>query len=183
MYIVLEGIDGAGKSCQAKRIADRLEKQGYSVQIRAEPKPQLKHILERMRLTAVPEELAYKSLALLYAADRIGQKYDEDVDFIISARSYISSLAYQEDSEWIRAINKYAKKPDYVFFLDVDPEVSVKRSDEEESEENIAYLEGVRQKYLKLSREFPGEVIATNEDKDGVLEQIMSSIKELIDSP
>lgn len=181
MYIILEGIDGAGKTCQTRRIGKYLKDKGYTVQIRAEPNYQVKRQVEAMKYQNVPEDLRQKALALLFAADRLGQNYDEDADFILSARSYISSLAYQQDSEWVRIINKYARKPDYVFFLDVDPEVSVKRSDEEETEENIAYLESVRQKYLKLSEEFPGEIISTDQSEEKVLEEIITSIDQLIE--
>ena len=38
---------------------------------------------------------------------------------IISDRSFISSLAYQEPADWIGVLNKYAKKPDLLLLLDL----------------------------------------------------------------
>ncbi len=52
-----------------------------------------------------------KTLGLPFAADRmlIMDKLNDDSKVILSDRSFISSLAYQEPGEWIEQINKYAK--------------------------------------------------------------------------
>ncbi len=54
-------------------------------------------------------------------------KLNDDSKVILSDRSFISSLAYQEPADWIKQINKYAKEPDLVLLLDVDVKTSVNR--------------------------------------------------------
>ena len=59
-------------------------------------------------------------------------KLNDDSKVILSDRSFISSLAYQEPAEWIEQINKYSKEPDLVLLLDVDVKTSVNRCSKED---------------------------------------------------
>ena len=140
MYIVFEGIDGAGKSTQINLLKDWLEQNGFDVETVVEPTDSevgklIRKILQRPDATT---DRIQKTLGLLFAADRmlIMDKLNDDSKVILSDRSFISSLAYQEPAEWIEQINKYAKEPDLVLLLDVDVKTSVNRCSKEDEFEN-----------------------------------------------
>ena len=121
-----------------------------------------------------------KTLGLLFAADRmlIMDKLNDENKIIISDRSFISSLAYQEPKDWINEINKYAKKPDLVLLLDLDVATSVKRCDGEDSFENEEFLNKVKENYLDVIKEFNYEII----DANNGINKVSSDIKKAVAS-
>ena len=132
MYIVFEGIDGAGKSTQIQLLKEWLEANGFRVETLVEPTDSeigklIRKILQRPDAT---NDRVQKTLGLLFAADRmlIMDKLEDKSKIIISDRSFISSLAYQEPADWIGVLNKYAKKPDLLLLLDLDVKRSVSRT-------------------------------------------------------
>ena len=180
MYIVFEGIDGAGKSTQILMLKEWLEANGFRVETLIEPTDSevgrlIRRILQRPDATT---DRVQKTLGLLFAADRmlIMDRLEDDSKIIISDRSFISSLAYQEPAEWIEVLNRYAKKPDLLILLDLDVKKSVSRASGEDTFENEEFLTGVREKYLKLSEEFTCEIIDAN---NGV-NKVSSDIKKAV---
>ena len=163
MYIVFEGIDGAGKSTQINLLKDWLEQNGFDVETVVEPTDSevgklIRKILQRPDATT---DRIQKTLGLLFAADRMinMDKLNDDSKVILSDRSFISSLAYQEPAEWIEQINKYAKEPDLVLLLDVDVKTSVNRCSKEDEFENEEFLSNVKANYLDLISNFNHEII------------------------
>lgn len=182
MYIVFEGIDGAGKSTQIQLLKEWLEENGLEVELLVEPTDSKVGKLIRELLTydnATTEDMQ-KTLGLLFAADRmlIMDKLNDENKVIISDRSFISSLAYQEPKEWIDEINKYAKKPDLVLLLDLDVATSVKRCDGEDSFENEEFLNKVKENYLDVIKEFNYEII----DANNGINKVSSDIKKAVAS-
>ena len=182
MYIVFEGIDGAGKSSQIQLLKEWLEENGLEVELLVEPTDSKVGKLIRELLTydnATTEDMQ-KTLGLLFAADRmlIMDKLNDENKIIISDRSFISSLAYQEPKEWINEINKYAEKPDLVLLLDLDVATSVKRCDGEDSFENEEFLNKVKENYLDVIKEFNYEII----DANNGINKVSSDIKKAVAS-
>lgn len=182
MYIVFEGIDGAGKSTQIQLLKEWLEENGLDVELLVEPTGSKVGKLIRELLTydnATTEDMQ-KILGLLFAADRmlIMDKLNDENKVIISDRSFISSLAYQEPKEWINEINKYAKKPDLVLLLDLDVATSVKRCEGEDSFENEEFLNKVKENYLDVIKEFNYEII----DANNGINKVSSDIKKAVAS-
>ena len=182
MYIVFEGIDGAGKSTQIQLLKEWLEENGLNVELLVEPTDSKVGKLIRELLTydnATTEDMQ-KTLGLLFAADRmlIMDKLNDENKIIISDRSFISSLAYQEPKDWINEINKYAKKPDLVLLLDLDVATSVKRCDGEDSFENEEFLNKVKENYLDVIKEFNYEII----DANNGINKVSSDIKKAVAS-
>lgn len=136
-FIVLEGIDGSGISTQAQIIKSWLEKK-YEKKVLLTKEPSdgpigamIRQVLNK-RLKGIDE----KSLALLFAADRIDHLKHKILpalnqgSFVICDRYLWSSLAYQGlkiDESWILKINKFSFKPDLIIFIKVKPEVSLQR--------------------------------------------------------
>ena len=180
MYIVFEGIDGAGKSTQISLLKEWLEANGYAVETFVEPTGSeigqlIRKILQRSDAST---DRVQKTLGLLFAADRmlIMDELSNDKKVILSDRSFISSLAYQEHGEWIAELNKYAKKPDLVLLLDLDVKTSVARTSGEDEFENEEFLANVKANYLKIIKDFNHEIIDAN---NGV-NKVSSDIKKAV---
>ncbi len=180
MYIVFEGIDGAGKSTQIKMLKEWLEANGFRVETLVEPTDSEigKLIREMLQRPDAETDKLQKTLGLLFAADRmlIMDKLEDESKIIISDRSFISSLAYQEPAEWIEELNKYAKKPDLLLLLDLDPKTSVARTDGKDTFENEEYLTKVRENYLDLAKNYTCEII----DASNGVNKMFSDIKKAV---
>ena len=182
MYIVFEGIDGAGKSTQIQMLKEWLEDNGLIVETLVEPTDSevgklIREILQRLDAET---DKVQKTLGLLFAADRmlIMDKLSDEKKVIISDRSFISSLAYQEPAEWIHELNKYAKKPDLVLLLDLDVKTSVARTSGKDEFENEEFLTKVRANYLEIIKEFNHEII----DASNGINKVSSDIKKAVAS-
>ncbi|NJE07300.1 dTMP kinase [Thermococcus sp. M39] len=176
IFIVLEGIDGAGKSTQAKLLAEWFEKRGYDVVLTKEPTDTaFGKLIRRLVLTGGREgiidgaKISYEAEALLFAADRaehVKKLIEPSLKagkVVISDRYFYSSLAYQWarglDLEWLINLNKFAIRPDLVILLDLPVKESMKRINGRKLKsefDKIAELQKkVRENYLKLVEMFP----------------------------
>ena len=106
----------------------------------------------------------------------IMDKLNDESKVIISDRSFISSLAYQQPAEWIEVLNKYAKRPDLLLLLDLDVKKSVSRTSGQDTFENEEFLTNVKANYLKLVENYTHEIIDAN---NGV-NKVSSDIKKAV---
>jgi dTMP kinase len=189
MYIVLEGIDGAGKSTQTELLDNWLKQEGYKTKKIVEPTTSDIGKLIRKELLdpEATNDANQQRLALLFAADRLTLK-EEIADaknskeiFLISDRSFYSSICYQNsssiDSKWVYEINHYTIRPDLTIILDLKPEESINRCEKEETFENIPFLQKTRENYLKLL-EIEKNIYLLDASKS--LEQVQEDIQNLI---
>lgn len=163
-FVVIEGIDGCGKGTQASLLMGRLKELGKEAVLTQEPTkgPLGKLIREHLSNPFLED----KSLALLFAADRIEHIEKEVIPnleqgrIVISDRYAYSSIAYQGqtlDPDWVASINDHALRPDAVVLIDVDPG-SARRRIEGRDEgmevfERIPHFQdGVRKTFLALSK-------------------------------
>jgi dTMP kinase len=146
-FVVLEGIDGAGTTTHTAYLADRLRSAKVEVRPTREPSDGPIGAMIRQILTGrvvVPGGRApgWASMALLFAADRMDHVESEiepvlaSGGVVLSDRYDASSLAYQSVSsgteaegalEWIRSLNRYARRPDLTIVLDVSPDEGARR--------------------------------------------------------
>ncbi|MBQ2962075.1 dTMP kinase [Methanobrevibacter sp.] len=189
MYIVLEGIDGAGKSTQIKLLKEWLESNGLKVETVVEPTDMEvgKLIRELLTRSDATSDTMQKTLGLLFAADRLIlmdkiKQLENDNVVVISDRSFYSSLSYQEPQDWINEINKYAKIPDLVLLLDLDVKKSVERCDGTDEFENEEFLTGVKQNYLDLAKSNENfKIIDANNGPNKVSSDIKKAVAPLFD--
>ena len=189
MYIVLEGIDGAGKSTQIKMLKEWLESNGLRVETIVEPTDMEVGKLIRKLLTRsdATSDTMQKTLGLLFAADRLIlmdkiEQLEKDNIVVISDRSFYSSLSYQDPKDWIKEINKFAKIPDLVLLLDLDVKKSVERCDGTDEFENEEFLIGVKQNYLDLAESNDNfKIIDANNGPNKVSSDIKKAVAPLFD--
>jgi dTMP kinase len=145
--VVLEGIDGAGTTTQVARLLEKLRAARVPVRATREPSDGPIGTLVRQILTGriiVPggRAPAWTTMALLFAADRMDHVESEIEPFlsaggvVISDRYDASSLAYQSvvsgsegrgAVEWIRSLNRYARRPDLTIVLDIPADLAGER--------------------------------------------------------
>ena len=175
-FIVMEGIDGAGKSTQARLLAKWFEERGYEVVLTKEPTDTaFGKLIRRLVLTGGKEgiidgaRISHEAEALLFAADRAEHVAKlirpslEAGKVVISDRYFYSSLAYQWarglDLEWLIDLNRFAIRPDLVILLDLPVKESMKRingrSIKSEFDRIAELQKKVRENYLKLAERFP----------------------------
>jgi dTMP kinase len=137
--IVIEGLDGAGITTQARRLVDYLNARGRSALLTGEPSTGPVGDLIRRLLAGEPalgKAGAVRALSLLFAADRVDHLHRVVAPalargaIVVSDRWYHSSLAYQRtgvDRDWIVTLNLHTRVPDITVFLDVRPETGQQR--------------------------------------------------------
>jgi dTMP kinase len=137
--IVFEGIEGSGKTTASRNLEKYLSMKDYKTMWTREPTTsKIGSLIENILTGQVM--VAEEAIPLLFAADRadhterIIQPAIDKGYIVISDRYIHSSLSYQRrgmqksfPGEWLETINKYAMKPDLVFFLDIEPEEGLSR--------------------------------------------------------
>ncbi len=186
LFIVLEGVDGAGSTTQTRLLRDSLRQKGYRAIATKEPtEGQIGRLIREYLRSSV----AHSGIdALLFAADRI--EHLETVvkpalsrgEHVICDRYLESTLAYQAaegiEVEWLEALNKFAIKPDHVIILDINPAASLNRKyiRIRERFENIEFLKGVRQNFMKRAASQGYDLV----DAEKPLMQVHEAVKRIV---
>ena len=192
-FICIEGLDASGKTTHARHLVEDLWQKGFDAVYTTEPstgkigKFVRTYALQRKkRVTSVVE-------ALLFAVDRVDHvetkiKPALQKDKIVVCDRYLySSLAYQGaaglDLSWIREINKNAITPDLAIYLDVPPEVVVKRIRWKKSVmERLQIQQKVQEIYMKMVEEGLLVRVDGNRPKDEVSKDILAVVLEFLQS-
>lgn len=170
ILIVFDGIDGAGKTTQAKRLLETLQKEGFDAIYFREPSNS-KWGQEVKRKAIHPDSLSPEEELDLFQKDR-----KENVErnlkpalekkrVVVLDRYYFSTIAYQGargiDSLTIQKLNEeFAVKPDLVFILDIAPGNGLKRIEMNRKKKDLLFeQEGYLARVRKIFRSFKGENI------------------------
>ncbi len=186
-FVLLEGIDGCGKTTHAKLLAKWLAEKGHDVLHTKEPSRGQIGLLLRDYLKKDSLPLID---ALLFTADR-AEHLEKEVrpaleegKIIVCERYVYSTIAYQVaqglDKTWLTELNAFAIKPDLTILLDLDPEVSVKRTSTKEKFETLEFLKKVRKNYLALANEEKFSVIDAGRAKNAVQESIRNVVQDIL---
>jgi len=187
LFITFEGIEGSGKTTQAKRLYKYLKKKKIPCIFTREPGgPRISEKIRRLLLDAENYGMSKKTELLLYAASRaehvsrIIRPALKIGKVVISDRFSDSTFAYQGGGRKIsmrtaRMINDFATerlKPNLTFIIDLPVRVGLKRlskTDRIEKEREEFHIR-VRSEYLKIAKEEPQRVKIIDGTK-GVEEQ------------
>ena len=198
VFIAIEGGDGAGKSTQAKLLADELRTRGHEVLITREPggspiAEKIRHVV----LDVANLGLNERAEALLFAASRAEHVAStirpalELGTIVISDRYMDSSIAYQGIArglglEHIRDLNLWATNnlvPDLTIILDVDAEHGLNRVADPNriEEESTEFHSVVRAAFLELAKLDPDRylVVSANQPAEEIAETIFKRVLSL----
>lgn len=189
--ICIEGIDGSGKTTQAKRLVKNLRSRGYDAVYTTEPSDGKIGSLIRDFVLSRKNRISVALEALLFAADRVDhvravvEPLLKQGKIVVCDRYVCSSLAYQGaaglDLNWMDCINRFALKPNLTLFLDVSLEVGLSRLRRKKSVmETARNLKNVRDVYLDLVQQDRMILLDGNEPVDKVAENVLKVVlKEL----
>ena len=166
MFIVIEGLDGSGKTTASKLLEKKLKKR-FKVKRTYEPhNDSCGGDYIRAVLTKKIKQFSHRTLALAFAANRLDHR-DRVINpwlerkgerAIICDRYYLSSLVYQSQEDFgfkeVLRLNEKARMPDVIFFLNVSNEVCYERMKKRNETKELfeANLEEYRQKFLRAIR-------------------------------
>ncbi|HDX8370030.1 TPA: dTMP kinase [Aeromonas dhakensis] len=171
-FIVIEGLEGAGKSSAVRYVTDYLHAHGVA-RIECTREPGGTPLAERMRAIVKEvhdERLTIEAELLLMYASRVQLVETRikpalaDGVWVVGDRHDLSSQAYQGggrgiDANLIGAIKQAVLgdfKPDLTLYLDIDPAIGLQRArhrgelDRIELEQ-LSFFERTRQRYLELA--------------------------------
>ena len=196
-FVTFEGIDGSGKSLQAKLLTQRLENEGYPVLLIRDPgttaiSEEIRNIVLNAKNTALCEQ----SELLLFEAAR-AQMVSESIlpalesnKIVICDRFYDSTTAYQGYGrglklETVDLLNQFAahyRTPDLTFLVDTpleeaaDRKAALSEQPDRMENENDLFKQRVRDGFLKLAETEPDRVmlISGKNDITSIAAQIWS---------
>lgn len=196
-FIVLDGVNGAGKSTQLQNLLTFLTDKGISCTTTREPGgTEFGTHIRSIILGNNTYSVHPLTESLLFAADR-AQHVTEVIQpaikakrAIISDRYYYSTLAFQGygrglDLNELETINRIAiagTVPDLVFLFDLDPAVGLQRTRSRSSaehdsfeQEEIAFHIQLREGFLELSKRLPEPfaVLDADQSAEAVWQQML----------
>lgn len=156
-FIVVDGLDAAGKDTHARMIRDKYLAEGENVILRSHPTRDTKYGRKAKKYLLGQGKKDRFKASLYYSYDVINslKKYYGKADTVIFVR-YLCGVAYLPnplDRFFYDFFSGLLPTSPYMFFLDVNPEESLKRlekRDEIEMFENREALRKVRKKALRL---------------------------------
>ena len=186
-FICIEGLDASGKTTHAHSLVRSLLERGYEALYTTEPssgqigKFVRRYILQRKERVPIVVE------ALLFAVDRVDhieriiKPAVKEGKIVVSDRYLYSSLAYQGgaglDLNWINEINEFALSPDLAIYIDVPPEIVIRRLRRKKSVmENLHTQRRVQEVYVRLVNERYLVPINGNRAKHKVAEDVLSTV-------
>ena len=172
-FITFEGIDGCGKSTQARFLLERMNNSGVETILVREPGGTniSESIREILLHSSSSGQMGDRTESLLMTASRAQLTQEviipnmDQGKFIIADRYSDSTLAYQGggrnlDIEWLIELNNYATftlLPDITFFVDIRSEEALRRLDSNKDRiegEGIEFQARVRKTYHELAERF-----------------------------
>lgn len=201
LFITFEGGEGSGKSSVMKLLAERLEKEGYSVVTTREPGgTPIAEEIRNIILDKKNTDMDPRTEALLYAASRrqhLVQKVWpalQEGKLVLCDRFLDSSLAYQGVArhlgvDEILNVNLFAtegKYPDLTLFFDLEPEIGLARIAANAGREvnrldleKMDFHKNVRSAFQELAKRFADRyvVIDASQSFEKVFEDAYQAIK------
>ncbi len=204
LFMTFEGMEGCGKTTQAKRLARRLQGMGVPVIVTLEPGgTRIGKKIRRVLLDARNKALTPLAELMLYAGDR-AQHVEEIIQpalragkCVICDRFSDATVVYQgmargQDMKLIRLLNNIVTegiRPHLTFLLDCPVEVGLRRAlgrnmkgQDRFEKEALSFHRRVRNGYLDLARKEPKRFVVIDGmlHRDDVEREIFKKIRNTL---
>lgn len=190
-FIVFEGADRAGKSTQAKLLQEFLDSKSLKTDLVKYPQrtdTHTGHIIQKYLTNEA--DLSDEAIHLVFSANRweleasLLNKLNSGTT-VIADRYVYSGVAYSHakglDLDWCLAPEKGLIRPDFVFYLSVDPGEASKRSEYGlEKYENLELQTKVASSFMQVFEKLNEEICEIKVESKSIKE-ISEEIKRKID--
>lgn len=205
-FITFEGGEGAGKSTQAGRLADRLRQLAIPVLVTREPGGSAgADIMRHVLLSGAAKPLGPLVEAILFAAardDHVNATIRPGLDegrWVICDRFIDSTRVYQGvlgsvDPKLIRALERLTTAdtmPDLTFILDLPPKVGLARAAQRRGRapadrfetETVEFHTILRQAYREIAKAEPARCVLIDADRpvDWIADEIWAAVNTRLD--
>ncbi len=198
-FIVVEGIEGAGKSTAIKTVLDTLKQAGIENIVNTR-EPGGTPLAEKMRALVKEEHEGEElkdmtELLLLYAArvqlvENVIKPALANGQWVVGDRHDLSSQAYQGGGRQIDAsLMKNLRdttlgdfKPAFTLYMDIDPRIGLERARgrgelDRIEKMDISFFERTRERYLEIANADPSIVVINAEQS---IEEVSRDIQDAL---
>lgn len=200
-FIVIEGLEGAGKSTAVAGVLAWLQQKGYQVCQTREPggTPLAEQIRNLVKAVHQEQVAAQTELLLMYAArsqlvHNVIKPALARGEAVLADRHDLSTRAYQGGGrqiseavlEPLRALVLGDLRPDLTLYLDIDPAIGLARASargalDRIEQEQLAFFERSRARYLQIAAAEPGiVVIDASQTIDAVQQQLVQALERFL---
>lgn len=201
IFIVLDGLDGSGKSEMVKLLGSYISSNDKNCNVLTTREPtdgrygkQIRDILANEK----DPKINGQKLLELFIKDReehlkkkiipFLNKTDEGKNVVICDRYYYSTIAFQAtqglDVKMLIEVNKEFLKPDLALILDIKPETALERikTRRKEKFEQLEFMKKLRQRFLEMPKLLNDriKIIDASKSKEEVFEDIRQQIENMI---
>lgn len=197
LFLSFEGIDGSGKSTQARRLADSLRARGHAVTLTREPggSPGAEEI-RRLVLTGDPDRWSPETEMLLFTAAR-RDHLEKTIRPALARGEIVITDRFADSTRMYQGLRGAASRdtvdrlhdlmigaePDLTLLIDIDPAVGLSRAqaragDEQRFEDmGLATQAQMRAGFLDLAARTPRiAVIDGARDADAVAADVLTTV-------
>lgn len=179
LFLTFEGIDGSGKSTQARRLAEELRARGRAVVLTREPggSPGAEEI-RRLVLEGDPDRWSPQTELLLFTAAR-RDHLERTIEPALAAGQIVISDRFADSSRIYQGVTRgdlratvdrlhalmIGREPDLTFVIDIPPATGLARAKGRQGHEErfedmgLAMQERMRAGFLALATEFPDRIV------------------------
>jgi len=206
--IIVEGIDGSGKSTQLKLLQEWLKNQGYHVFFTEWNSSDLVNVtIKRGKKKNLLTPITFSILHAIDFSDRLYHLIFPPLKagMIVLADRYIYTAFARDsvrgvDREWVRDLYGFALKPDIAFYFKVTTDVSIKRI--LTGRQNLKYYEAgmdmrfsddpvesfkifqgkILEEYEKIANEFNLTIIDATKNINSQQEIVRNTVKKILEN-
>ncbi|MDQ7079079.1 MAG: dTMP kinase [Paracoccaceae bacterium] len=199
-FITFEGIDGSGKSTQARLLADHLRDQGRDIVLTREPGGAAgAEEIRKLLVEGDPDRWSPETEILLFTAAR-RDHLERTILPALAAGKVVISDRFADSTRVYQGVARaglrglvdklhalmIGREPDLTFIIDMDPEQALSRGLARQSGEDrfedfgLPFQQALRQGFLDLAAEFPARcrVIDGNRPVDAVAADVRAAVQE-----
>jgi len=186
LFITFEGIDGSGKSSQARLLADRLKTEGHDCVLTREPGgSEGAEEIRRLLVEGNPDRWSAETEILLFTAAR-RDHLEKTIEPALTAGKTVVSDRFADSTRVYQGAARadlrgvvdqlhnlmIGREPDLTFIIDMDPETALTRGLARQSGEDrfedlgLGFQQKLRAGFLALAQDFPDRCHVIDGDRD-----------------
>ena len=198
MFLTFEGIDGSGKSTQARLLAEHLRREGRAVVLTREPGgSDGAEEIRNLVLQGDPDRWSAETEILLFTAAR-RDHLERTIEPALTAGKVVICDRFADSTRMYQGLSRgdlrtlvdqlhslmIGREPDLTLLIDMDPEMGLSRArgrqgvEERFEDFGLELQQQMRTGFLALAQEFSDriQVVDGNRDMDSVAQDVTSIV-------